>query len=108
MRRYAAGIDTDGPGFRKILIRPRLDDRITHMRGEYDSVLGKIVSEWEGTRKGPFRLRVTIPANTTARVYLPVIPGATLTESGRVVKGVREGESYVVEVGSGQYEFLLR
>lgn len=106
--RYAAGIDTDGPGFRKIVIRPRLDDRITRVRGEYDSVQGKIVSEWEGTRQGPFRLRVVIPANTTARIYLPAISGRLLTEGGRPVEAMREGDSYVVETGSGQYEFLLK
>jgi alpha-L-rhamnosidase len=106
--RYAAGIDTDGPGFRKIIIRPRLDERITHVRAEYDSIQGKIVSEWEGTIKGPFRLRVTIPANTTARVILPAIAGAQLTESGSPVKALREGEHWVVETGSGQYDFLLK
>jgi alpha-L-rhamnosidase len=106
--RYAAGIETDGPGFRKIIIRPRLDEHITHVRGEYDSVQGKIVSEWSGTAKGPFRLGVTIPANTTATVYLPAIPGAQLTEGGRPLKALLQGGHYVVQIGSGRYEFLVK
>ncbi len=46
--RYVAGIDTEagGPGFREIVIRPRTAGPITHARGEYDSVYGKIVSDW--------------------------------------------------------------
>ena len=82
--RYAAGIDTapDSPGFRNIVIHPRPDEHFTHVRAEYDSVYGKIVSEWT---RAPFLLKVTIPANTTATVYLP---------SGQTQK-----------IGSGTYEF---
>ncbi|MGP0083566.1 MAG: alpha-L-rhamnosidase C-terminal domain-containing protein [Steroidobacteraceae bacterium] len=29
-------------------MHPRLDSRITSARGEYDSVYGKIVSDWNG------------------------------------------------------------
>lgn len=36
--RSVAGIDTDtiGPGYREVIIHPRLDARITYARGEYD------------------------------------------------------------------------
>ena len=72
---YAAGIDTAPatPGFRHIVLDPRLDSRLDQARGEYDSVYGKIVSDWSGTPAGPFSLKEAIPANTTADVYLPAI-----------------------------------
>jgi alpha-L-rhamnosidase len=107
--RYAAGIDTtpDSPGFKEIVIHPHLDSRVTAARAEYESVYGQIVSEWKGTPAGPFSLKVTIPANTSARVYLPAIPGAQITEDGNPVKGQSEGESYVVQIGSGTHDFTV-
>ena len=62
----------------------------------------------ERTAAGPFTLKVTIPANTTARVYLPAPSGATLTEGGRPVTSKPEAGQQVVEVGSGSYEFQVK
>jgi alpha-L-rhamnosidase len=108
--RYAAGIDTsiDDPGFHQIVIHPRLDARMTQARGEYDSVYGKIVSEWNGKPEAPFELKVTIPANTRARVFLPTIANAQVTQDGRAIQPSQESGSYVVEVGSGSYEFRVQ
>ena len=108
--RYVAGIDTaqSGPGFHEIVIRPRLDARITKVRGEYDSMYGKIVTDWDGTAAGPFSLKVTVPANTTAKVYLPAPASAQVTESGKAVRAAKDGASYVVEIGSGSYAFQVK
>jgi len=108
--RYAAGIDTtpESPGFKQIIIHPRLDARMSSARAEYESVYGKIISEWNGTPAGPFGLRVTIPANTTAQVYLPVIAGAHITEGGNPIEAKSEGGSYVLRIGSGTYSFEVK
>jgi alpha-L-rhamnosidase len=108
--RHAAGIDTSlaAPGFRQILIHPRLDARMTQARGEYDSVYGKIISEWNGTPAGPFTLKVTIPANAAAKVYLPVIANAQPMMDGQPISAQQESGSYVVDVGSGSYEFQVK
>ena len=108
--RYAAGIDTipDAPGFKEIVVHPHLDVRMTSARAEYDSVYGKIVSDWKGTPAGPFSLKVTIPANTSAQVFLPAITGAHLTEGGNSVDAHQEGGSYVVRVGAGSYRFEVK
>ena len=105
--RYVAGIDTalGSPGFKKIVIRPHLDPRVTSARGEYNSMYGKIITDWRGTAEGPFRLSLAIPANTTADVFLPAATRGQVTESGRKVETRREGESLVVSVGSGSYNF---
>lgn len=70
--RYMAGIDTDpsGPGFKKIIIRPRPNARLTHVRGEYDSVYGTIISDWT-LKDGMFTLTATLPSNTTGTIILP-------------------------------------
>jgi len=108
--RYAAGIDTlpNSPGFKEIVIHPHLDQHMTSVRAEYDSIYGRIISDWSGTLTGPFSLKVTVPANTSARVFLPVITGAHVTEDGNPVEAQREGESYAVRIGSGSYTFDVK
>ena len=105
--RYVAGIDTEtaAPGFRQIVIHPRTGGPITHARGEYDSVYGKIVSDWATGADGAVSLKVTVPANTHATVYVPA-------KSGRVMEGGRTIESKpgpdgtrIVTVGAGSYVF---
>jgi alpha-L-rhamnosidase len=108
--RYAAGIDTtpDSPGFKEIVIHPHLDARMTSARAEYDSVYGRIVSDWNGTPAGPFSLRVTIPANTSAKVMLPAMRGAHVTEDGTPVDVQAADGSYVLTVESGSYSFEVK
>jgi alpha-L-rhamnosidase len=107
--RYVAGIDLGAPGYGHIVIRPRPGGGLTHARGEYDSVRGRISSAWkiEGDR---FELEVAIPPNTTATVHVPVADG--VSEGGKPVEEVEDvkfisagaGET-VLAVGSGRYEF---
>jgi alpha-L-rhamnosidase len=108
--RYAAGIDTmpDAPGFKEIVIHPHLDARMTSARAEYDSIYGKITSDWTGTPAGPFSLKVTVPANTSATVFLPAIAGARLTEGSNPLDAQQDGGSYVVRVGAGSYSFDVK
>jgi alpha-L-rhamnosidase len=108
--RYAAGIDTtpDSPGFKQIVIHPHLDSRMTAARAQYGSVYGTIVSDWNGTPAGPFSLKVTIPANTSAEVFLPAIPGTRITQDGNSVEAQRAGESYLVRIGAGSYKFEVK
>lgn len=79
--REMAGIDTDpsAPGYAKIVIHPRPDKRIRHVRAEYDSVRGTIVSEWTYEPNGALSMNVTLPANTTATI---VLPDGMLRETG--------------------------
>ena len=67
-----AGIQCDpaGPGFRKIIICPSVVGDLTSVNASYDSISGRIVSEWRRTGSR-VRLHVVIPPNTTARVFLP-------------------------------------
>jgi alpha-L-rhamnosidase len=108
--RYVAGIDTTtrAPGFKEIIVHPHLDSRMSSARAEYDSIYGKIVSDWKGTPAGLFSLQLTIPANTSAKVFLPAIAGGRVTESGSPIATEPENGSLVVHVGSGIYHFEMR
>ena len=108
--RYVAGIDTtpEAPGFKDIVIHPHPDARMPSARAEYESIYGRISSEWSAAANGPFTLRLTIPPNTNATVLLPLLPGKRVTESGNPVEGRAQGASYVVRVGSGVYNFEVK
>jgi alpha-L-rhamnosidase len=109
-----AGLDTDGAGFGRITIRPVIESTgkgLTHARGSYDSIRGRIVSGWR-REKGGLSLNVTIPANTIATIHVPAQDPASVREGGKATTGakglkfLRNEPGYVVfEAGSGQYAF---
>ena len=109
-----AGINLDParPAFKHIIIKPNIVRDLTSAKAAYDSVRGRIVSDWKIVN-GQFIFKVTIPANTTATVYVPAADLATITESGKPADGaegvqflrVENGRS-VFGVRSGTYNFI--
>jgi alpha-L-rhamnosidase len=111
--RDVAGIDTDGPGFRRIVIRPRPAQGLTWARATYRSIRGPIESGWRRDG-GRLTLTVTLPANTTATIHVPAANPRAVTESGRSASnapGLRyRGQAQgcaVFEAGSGTYRFVV-
>ncbi|MFH1882726.1 MAG: alpha-L-rhamnosidase C-terminal domain-containing protein [Planctomycetota bacterium] len=109
-----AGIETDGPGYKRIIIRPMPGGELEYARASYKSIHGKIVSDWR-IKGSMFTLNVTIPANTTATVYVPAGDIESVTEGGRpaakagAVSLLRmENDRGVFAVGSGQYRFVSK
>ena len=117
--RDLAGIDTDGPGYRRIVIRPHPpapgsnpENRpIDWVRASYRSIRGLIQSEWKRGADN-LEMNVVVPANTTATVYVPAKGADRVRESGQPlgqtpgVKVLRDGgDAVVLEVGSGRYRF---
>lgn len=72
MYQNIAGLKPDGakPGFKHFFIEPQPGGGLTSAKADYDSVYGKIVSEWE-IKGDVFNLHVKIPVNTTATVSIP-------------------------------------
>ena len=127
-----AGIQSDGPGYHKIIIHPhpptlRLLPKPEHLasllraktpeatepihwvKAEYESARGKISVAWQ-RYPGEFDLDVTIPANTTATVFLPAKRAEGIIVDDRQaakapgVKFLRmAGEQAVLAVESGHY-----
>ncbi len=108
-----AGIRPDPahPGFKRFVVRPGLVESVTWVKCHYDSIHGRIESDWkrDGTR---LTMNVMIPPNTSATVFVPAKDGAVVTEGGKTidkVSGVKflrlESGAAVYEVGSGQYSF---
>ncbi|MDO8836970.1 MAG: family 78 glycoside hydrolase catalytic domain [Vicinamibacterales bacterium] len=111
-----AGITVDeaGPGFKTFVLRPQPVDGLAWAEARYHSLRGRISSRWE--RHGDrLTLTVTIPANTSADVYVPSRNGAAVTEGGAAAAsrpGVsflrRNGDAAVYRVESGHYVFDSR
>ena len=125
MFRHMAGITPDEtqPGFKHFLLQPNPDTRttlrygqkrITFADADFASDYGSIKAEWqcEGTKEMTYR--VTIPANTTATLRLPIADGLYIYE-GDVLAEEAEGVAYIgtadgyatYEVGSGTYHFVV-
>jgi alpha-L-rhamnosidase len=109
-----AGIDTEGPGFKRILIHPRPGGGLTYARAHYDSVNGRISTHWR-IEEGTFQLDVTIPANTTATVFVPTCDVESVTEGGRPIGQAGDIEIKWIEhrqmafkIGSGRYQFCAK
>jgi alpha-L-rhamnosidase len=119
MFRTLAGIQSDGPGYSKIIIRPNppspgsnaMHQPIHWVNASYDSIQGKIVSHWRVDGKR-FQLDVQIPTNTTATVSLPAADPNVITVDGKPVGDVAEvrligktDDRVEFQVGSGRYRF---
>jgi alpha-L-rhamnosidase len=120
MFRTLAGIRSDGPGYKRIVIHPHppavgsnaMHEPIDWVRASYGSIRGMIRSDWK-LDDGRFHLRVAVPANTTATVFLPTSDASAITESGTplanhpYVQLIRsEADGAVLAVASGSYEFV--
>jgi len=108
------GIDCDpaGPGFKSIIIRPQPVGDLQWARATYDSIRGRISSSWVQSGNS-FSMRVKIPANSTATVFVPAKADTLVRESGKPAReseGVKflrhEAGRAVFAIGSGDYEFV--
>ena len=104
MWRTLAGInpDEESPGFRHFYIRPHPGGGLTWTRGEYESIRGRIVSDWRIDR-GVIRLRVVVPPNIAATVSVPTAHAEAVRESGRMPEQAPGVETLEPEAGSARF-----
>lgn len=112
---YSLGIqrDENNPGFKHFVLQPEPDPtrQMTWARGFYDSMYGRINSSWKIEGKDLI-YSTTIPANTTATLYLPASSEKSVKEKGKPIsngRGIRfikydNGKS-IYELSSGSYLF---
>ena len=116
MMAYSLGIQRDEshPGFKHFVLQPHHDPsgEMTWAKGHYDSMYGRISSAW-AVDNGKLTYTATVPANTTATLYLPTASADSVTEGGEPatetegVQSVRYTDGKAVyELGSGSYKFV--
>ncbi|KDN56522.1 glycoside hydrolase family 78 protein [Flavobacterium seoulense] len=94
--------DEKNPGFKHFFIQPEVVGEMTFVKSSYESVYGKIVSNWE-KKDNVLILEVEIPVNTTATVKLPVAKTAVVKVNKKDVKVGFDGKKPTLELGSGKY-----
>jgi hypothetical protein len=99
--------------YKEIVIKPEMVGDLTWVKSSYQSPYGEIRSDWEKAGLG-LKMNVTIPANTSALIYVPVKSGSVIKESGEDISGMKdiqvvgeENDRKVIQVGSGEYSFSI-
>jgi alpha-L-rhamnosidase len=124
--RVLAGIQVyaEGPGFGRISIRPYIPAGMKFARASLKTIRGRVESGWE-VRDDGFLLRARIPVGSVAEIGIPKLDGRsafriqengkTLWESGKtneksqgVLDICEERQAFILKLGSGQYQFLLK
>jgi alpha-L-rhamnosidase len=113
MLAHSLGIERDEPGFRTFILQPEPDPTgtMTSAEGFYDSMYGKISSAWK-VEGATLTYRATVPANTTATLYLPTSSAESVKEGGKDARGAMgitfvryENGEAVYALKSGSYSF---
>ena len=110
---YMAGIKPveEYPGFEKFILAPTPDtreyipdgqERITSVKAEYESASGLVKSAW-CYENGEFVYRATVPENTEATVYFPLLSGKTTVN----VNGLEFAENGDFKIQNGKMIFIL-
>lgn len=117
MYNYSLGIERDesSPGFQHFVLKPEVDatGNMTYAKGHYDSMYGRIESAWRVERNALI-YQCTVPANTTATLYLPATSVKNIVEGNRTLKkskrieyvGMADGK-VVLRLSSGSYSFKV-
>jgi len=102
------GIKPDllNPGFKNIILQPYFVKGLGSFEAKHSGPYGEIVSSWK--REGnKIIYSVTIPANSTASLYLTA---KSVFENGKAVlnnKGDREIQSFMMKLNAGNYLFTI-
>ena len=108
---YMLGIQPveSDPGYHSFVLAPRPGGNIRYARGHYDTVYGRIESSWRWLDNDEgVEYEFVIPANTTARVQIPVSPSVfcEVVQGGRHAIETGEGGAYLLP--SGHYRFVVK
>lgn len=103
--------EENSAGYREIVIKPEIVGDIIFAKTSHNSPYGKIMCNWDKIGN-KLVLNVTVPVNTTAKVYIPAFTDSEIKESGSIIDsndninyiGEEEGRK-IYQVGSGNYCF---
>lgn len=95
--------DSERPGMKHIIICPRPIGDLSFCKGSFRSLYGMVRSEWEVDGEQGFSVKVEIPANTTATLFIPK-QYTEVMESGKCM----EMKDNTLFLGSGVYHFIMK
>jgi alpha-L-rhamnosidase len=95
--------DPSAVAYNKLIISPAVVGNLTQAASTYNTPYGEASSSW--TKTGSVvTLQVTVPANTTATIKLPVNPIQPTATTGQGFQSFQNGYA-VYSIGSGSYTF---
>lgn len=113
MYRKMVGLDTyeDGVGYKHIKIKPHIGGDFTSAEASQITYYGKVANSWK-INGDKLTMKVEIPVNTYATVFVPTNAASSVQCNGKDLKSIdglkvdgEEAGYLKVEVGSGVYEF---
>jgi alpha-L-rhamnosidase len=100
--------DPEYPGFKNILLKPSFVEGLDSFSAKHISPYGEIVSEWK-RKKNDIFLKVTVPANSTASLFVPgkykIKKAFLLPDNQSVNLNIEKNGCYVL--AAGKYELQL-
>ncbi|OCB71503.1 alpha-L-rhamnosidase [Flavobacterium glycines] len=109
-----AGIKSnpETPGFKQIIMKPDFNAGLTYVNASYESVYGLIKSNWK-KEKNALEWKISIPANTTALVYLSTTDSKKISVNKSKLDKTEivhkaEGNQQVLSLPSGDYSISLK
>ncbi len=102
-----AGIqpDDNGPGFKRLIIKPTVVGDLTSAKAQYKSIRGWVKSQWT-VQNGKFTLEVIVPFGSTATIYVPTNhPTSAVVMSGKAQALESETDYAIFSAGGGNYVF---
>jgi alpha-L-rhamnosidase len=120
---YLAGlrVDVENPGYKHSIIAPAPVGDLKWAEAKLNTLYGTLSCRWERGENN-FKMWVTIPANTSAEIYIPTggQPAPIILEGGQhlvhqgkaaaVIPGLKlvrlSKDAAVVEAAAGKYEFM--
>ncbi len=99
------------PGYQTFTVAPVIKEGLSWASTSYDSMYGKIVSEWK-QESSKTQLKVTVPPNTRALILLPTSTASQVRESGQPLSQAagltvssESKDNVRVQVVAGTYTF---
>ena len=106
--RDVAGIQETSPAFKTIRIKPHLGGGFSHVSASENTPYGKVSCSWKDTTDY-LTMNVTIPANTTAEIYVPTQSAEKVVMDNQKIKVDAMKDGYaIIKVGSGNYQFTSK
>ncbi|MFI5453568.1 glycoside hydrolase family 78 protein [Pedobacter sp. UC225_61] len=89
--------DENQPGFKNVILQPYFVEGLNSFEATHDGPYGKIKSAWKRTKDG-INYQVTIPANSSATINLPLVRDEVIYLNGKKIAAGK------IELQAGSYE----
>ncbi len=107
--RSAVGIRETSAGYKTIAVRPHVGGGFEWMKASTVTPYGKVAAEWHAEGDALVSLDVTIPANTTAEIFVPAPTAESVVPSDPSLRPSGFADGYArFCVGSGDYRFEVK